>query len=70
MPSIRDCGLCHWLRVMASGMSCAYPGECVHKYKPNATYGTSTRPLGYRTPEDRLADRERRLDQLERDRRR
>lgn len=58
------------MQVVTVGVACMYMLDCVHKHRPTVTHGNSTKPFGYRTPEDRLADVERRLSRLERDRRR
>ena len=75
MASYLSCSGCRWFRNSAFGLSCVATFHCKHyiDYQPSWVNGTTAppshsvtfTPSGYRTPEDRLQDIERRVSQFE-----
>lgn len=65
MPSFETCMGCSFYMSTTFGVVCMNPAPCKYKYEPRFFWSNGTKPVGYQTPEDRLAEIERRLDRLE-----
>ena len=76
MVSYQNCSGCKWFRVASFGIDCTATFQCKHQTDPRPywvdemtappSHSVTVRPAGYRTPEDRLREIERRVGAIER----
>lgn len=61
MISYERCSGCQCLQISTFGMTCGAPFWCSQRNGTHTVASTTTRPIGYRTPEDGLQDLDRRV---------